>query len=132
MIFEELQQFWKHVHPVPLHFNEPGLMVDTCGNNSNITAMQLLVGLEEALAFGPVLNTTGNLPVRSLYPMAQANRLHSTILVACPGVHRHRVGIIEKECPRLGNFTHIFAKGEEGRDSPLSIHEPARTDGVTD
>src|SRR5437588_1480344 len=112
MALEQLQQFRNHVHPTPLDLDEPGLMVDAGGDNIDLAAVQLPIGPDEPFTLCPLFDAIGDLPMCSLYSMTEADRLHTTILVAGPGVHRHGVGIIEKERSRLGHFTNIFAKVE--------------------
>jgi hypothetical protein len=69
--------------------------------------------------------------VRALDAVTQSNRLDTTILVAGPGVHCHRIGIVEKNCSRFGNLTDFFAQVEQFDDGALGIHNPASADGVT-
>jgi len=44
--------------------------------------------------------------------MAQPYGLDSAILIAGPGVHRHRVGVIEEQRARLGHFADVAAEIE--------------------
>ena len=131
MALEELQHFRDHVHPAPLDLDEPGLMVDPGRHDINLATMQLFFWPDQPFTPGPLFDAMCNLPVRSLHPMTQPNRLYLSILVACPGVHRHRVGIIEKERSRPGNFANIFAKVEQSGDCPLRIHDSTRADCIS-
>src|SRR5205809_3648911 len=131
MALEEFQHFRDHVHPAPSDLDEPGLMVDPGRYDIDLATMQLFCWPDQPFTPGPLFDAMRDLPVRSLHTMTQSNRLHLSILVACPGVHRHWVGIIEKERSGPGNFANIFAKVEQSGDCPLRIHDSTSTDRIT-
>src|ERR1700730_1535320 len=103
----------KHVSTTPLDFDKPGLMIDACGYYVHLTAMQLCVGWQEPFTLCPVFDHAGNLPVRSLDTMTEANSGHATVFIAGPDIHSHRIGIVEQEHIWLGDLADIAAKVEQ-------------------
>ena len=85
-----------------------------------------------ALRVSPTLDALGDLPVRALDAVAQPDGLDPAVLVAGPGVHRHRVGVIEEERARFGDFADVFAEVEQGGDGALRVHDAAGAERVAD
>ena len=61
----------------------------------------------------PVLDAARDLPVRALHAVAQADRLDAAVVVAGPGVHRHRVGVVQEQRIGLGDLADVPAEVEQ-------------------
>ena len=66
---------------------------------------------------------TGHLVLTTLHTVAQANGWHAAIGIAGPGVHRHRVGVIQEDSARFGDFADVLAHAQQCRDGPLAVHD---------
>ena len=89
--------------------HEPRLMVDAGGDD-----VQFLLRHAEHL---------GDLAVAALHPVAQADRLHPAVVVAGPGEHGHRVGVVEQPAPRLRRLPNVAAHVQNHRDAALAVHD---------
>ena len=78
------------------------------------------------------LDAVGDLPVRALHAVAQTDGLHAAVLVAGPGVHRHRVGVVEEERARFGDLADVLAEVEQRGDGALGVHDAAGAERVAD
>ncbi len=68
--------------------------------------------------------------MRALHAVAQADRLHAAVLVAGPGIHRHRVGVVQEQRAGFGHLADILAEVEQFGDGPRGIHDAARAEGI--
>ena len=127
---EQLQQPRRHVHPAPLHLDEPGLVVQPGRDDVHLPAVQRLVGTDQPFLLRPQLDAAGDLPVRALHAVAQADGLHAAVLVAGPGVHRHRVRVVQEEGVRLGDLADVLAEVEQFEDGALRVHDAAGAERV--
>src|ERR1051325_4665691 len=64
------------------------------------------------------------------HPVAQANRVHFSIMVGRPSVHGIGVCIIQEENPGLRDLAQIFAEIQYGGNVALAIHNSARAECV--
>ena len=125
MGLEQIEQEGQHIDAVPLNLDEPGLVVQAGGNHMHIAAVQFGILREHPLLLGPHFHTFGDLPVSALHAVAQADGLDAAILVAGPGVHRHRVGVVEEQRAWFGHLADIFTEIQQGQDGALPVHDAA-------
>ena len=131
VLLEQLEQLRQHVDPAPLHLDEPGLVVQPGGDDVHVAAVQFRI----LRAAGPCclaqrFDAVGDLPVRALHAVAQADRLHAAVLVAGPGVHRHRVGVVQEQRARFGDLADVLAEVEQRGDGALGVHDAARAERI--
>ena len=97
----------------------PGLVVDAGADNVDL---------------GVVLDAErlGDLPPAVLHAVAQAHRLDPGIFNRRPGVHRHRVGIVEEQRAGLAQLLDVGAEFHRGMHRALAVHDAAGADRVAD
>ena len=76
----------------------------------------------------------GNLAPTVLNAVAEADRVDAAVVDRRPGVHRHRIGVIEKaRAPRkLGDLANIPTELQDRADRTLAVHDAAGADRVAD
>ena len=57
---------------------------------------------------------------------------HLAVFVRRPGVHRHRVGVVEEQRAGCGDLADVLAEVEDDRDVALAIQDAAGADRVAD
>ena len=100
------------------HIDKPGLVVDA---RADVVEFAIL-GAED---FGDLL-------AAMLDAMAQADRIDLAVLDRRPGVHRHRVGVVQEFRAWLGDFADILAEVEDDRDVALAVENAAGADRIAD
>src|SRR5919202_434486 len=105
-------------------------MVDPSRHDVDLTAMGLLVRPDQPLALRPSLDAPGDLPVATLHSVTQTDGPDASILVACPDVHRHRVGVVQKQRVRLGDLSDVPTEVEQSGNRALAVHNTAGADRV--
>ena len=74
----------------------------------------------------------GDLVAAVLDAVAEADRVDLAVLDRRPGVHRHRVGVVEEERAGLGDLADVLAEVEDDRDVALAVEDAAGADRVAD
>jgi hypothetical protein len=67
----------------------------------------------------------------SLNPVAESDRFDSAVLIAGPGIHGHRVCVVEKESVWFGYFPNVTAELKQDGNGPLGIEQTTRPKGVS-
>ena len=71
------------------------------------------------------------LPRRVLHAVAEADHVEA-VVEGGPGVHRHRVRVVDEERPGLGHLLGVPAEVQHLGDVPLGVHDAPGADGVAD
>ena len=79
-----------------------------------------------------MLDHAGDLAVPPLHPVAQPDGSDPPVGVAGPGVHRHRVGVVQEQRTRLGDLANVPADVQQRGDGALAVHDAPGADGVAD
>ena len=98
--------------------DEPGLVVDA---GADVVEFAVL-GAEHL----------GDLVGAVLDAVAEADRIDLAIFDRRPGVHRHRVGIVEELRAGLGDLADVLAEVEDDRDVALAVENAAGADRIAD
>ena len=85
---------------------------------------------EQAPFARPVLDYARNLPVRPLHAVTETHGVYPPVVEHRPGIHRHRVGVVQEKRPLPRYLADVPAEIEDGRDVALPVHDPARAEGV--
>ena len=85
---------------------------------------------DQSLPLRPMRHAVGNLMLRPLHAVTQPDGFHAAVFIARPRQHRHRVGVVEEQRARLGDFPNILAEVQQRRDAALRVHDAARADGI--
>ena len=120
------------VNAAPLGLQAPGLVIDPGEDRVHLFTGQFLVRTEHSFGLCPLLDRAADLPMCTLHPVAQADGFDPAVFVAGPGVHRHRVGIVQQDRAGLRDFADVFTKIQQGGNGPLGIHQAACTQRVAD
>ena len=86
--------------------------------------------VEFALVAAP--STVGDLLGAVLDAVAEADRIDLAVLDRRPGVHRHRVGVVQELGAGLGDLADVPAEVEDDRDVALAVEDAAGADRVAD
>ena len=80
----------------------------------------------------PTLDATRDLPVAALDAVAQADGVHAAVLVAGPGIHGHRVAVVQEERIRAGQLADVAADVQQRGNGALAVHDAAGAERVAD
>ena len=64
--------------------------------------------------------------------MAQTDGLDPTVFESGPGIHRHRIGVVEEKRGGGGHLANILAEGQHLRDIALPVHDAAGAERIAD
>jgi len=117
MLLEGLEQLAGHVLAVVGDPDVPGLVVDPGADG-----VDLIIGETKHLR---------NLVMAGLDAVTEADEVHAMAgHVACPCVHRHRVGVVDEPAPGRGDLTDVLAAVEQHRDGALRVHDASGAEGI--
>ena len=103
---------------VEAHIDKPGLVVDAGADEVEFA----FLGAEDL----------GDLLAAMLDAVAKADRIDLAVFDRRPGVHRHRVGVVQELRARLGHLADILAEVEDDRDVALAVEDAAGADRIAD
>ena len=132
--FEEIKKVVRPVPAVEEHLEVPGLVVDARSDDVD-------VGLGDAPETRVVLGPAGidvaleeprKQMMAALNPVAEADGPDRGVIERRPGVHGHRVRVVEEHAIRAGVAFDLVDEFEDHRHGALPVHQPAGADRVAD
>ncbi len=105
--------------PAQADVDVPGLMIDAA---ADVLDLVRVVGAERL----------GDLPPAMLHAVAEPDRLDLSVVDGRPGVHRHRVGVVQEPDSGLADLADVLAEIEHDGNRPLPIEHAPGADRVAD
>src|SRR6185312_5296884 len=103
---------------VGAEINVPGLVVD-----AGADIVELIVGYAQH---------PRDLLGAMLHAVAEADAVDLAVFERRPGVHRHRIGIVEEQRTRLGDLADVLAEIEDHRNVALAVEDAAGAQRIAD
>ena len=105
--------------PAEADVDVPGLVVDAGADEFEIAVVLCAEHLGDLLA-------------AMLDAVAETDGIDLAVVDRRPGVHRHRVGVVQELRARLGDLADVVAEIEDDRDVALAVEDAAGADRVAD